>query len=82
MIQNNNLCSCLTPNGYIEEKHCRVCGGFSLFYVRHIEECNQSLRKELEEVRDFAIWMTGCGYDFCQHEYFCKQRDKLLKGAA
>ena len=33
----------------------------------------------IEELQDFAIWMTGCGYDFCQHEYFCKQRDKLLK---
>ena len=33
----------------------------------------------IEELRDFAICMTGCGYDFCQHDYFCKQRDKLLK---
>lgn len=32
-----------------------------------------------DELVDFAIWMTGCGYDFCQHEYFCEQRDKLLK---
>ena len=39
--------------------------------------------KELEAeklaLQEFAIWMTGCGYDFCQHEYFCQQRDKLLK---
>ena len=39
--------------------------------------------KELEtkvlELQEFAIWLTGCGYDFTQHEYFCKQRDKLLK---
>ena len=33
----------------------------------------------IDELRDFMIWMTGCGYDFCQHEYFCKTRDKLLK---
>ncbi len=33
----------------------------------------------IEELQDFVIWMTGCGYDFCQHEYFRKQRDKLLK---
>lgn len=33
----------------------------------------------IDELRDFAIWMTGCGYEFTQHEYFCKQRDKLLK---
>jgi len=33
----------------------------------------------IDELREFAIWMTGCGYDFCQHEYFCKKRDTLLK---
>ena len=31
-----------------------------------------------EKLQDFAIWMTGCGYDFCQHEYFIKCRDELL----
>ena len=30
-------------------------------------------------LRDLVIWMTGCGYDFCQHEYFREKRDKLLK---
>jgi len=40
---------------------------------------NTRLREQVGELQDFAIWMTGCGYDFCQHEYFCKQRDKLLK---
>lgn len=34
---------------------------------------------EIEALRNFAIWMSGCGYDFCQHEYFIKQRDLLLK---
>ena len=34
---------------------------------------------EIDELKDLAIWMTGCGYDFCQHEYFCKKRDELLK---
>ena len=33
----------------------------------------------IEALRDFAIWMTGCSYDFCQHEYFIKKRDELLK---
>ncbi|MCP3681782.1 MAG: hypothetical protein GY861_03745 [bacterium] len=37
-------------------------------------------RKEIEELKDFCVWLTGCGYDFCKHEYFCKMRDKLLKG--
>lgn len=34
---------------------------------------------EIDELQDFAIWMTGCGYDFCQHEYYLKKRTKLLK---
>tara|TARA_R110000823_G_C15904311_1_gene497218 strand:+ start:1132 stop:1395 length:264 start_codon:yes stop_codon:yes gene_type:complete len=33
----------------------------------------------IDELKDFAIWMTGCGYEFTQHEYFNQQRDKLLK---
>jgi hypothetical protein len=37
-------------------------------------------QKLIDELQDFAIWMTGCGYDFCQHEYFCRKRDELLKG--
>ena len=37
---------------------------------------------EIEALKDFAIWMTGCGYDFCQHEYFIKCRDELLIGKA
>jgi hypothetical protein len=32
-----------------------------------------------KELQDFAIWMTECGYDFYQHEYFQDKRDKLLK---
>ena len=37
---------------------------------------NQS--DKIKELQEFAIWMTGCGYDFCQHEYFIKCRDNLL----
>jgi len=33
----------------------------------------------IEELQDFCIWLTGCGYDFSQHDYFIHQRDKLLK---
>ncbi|MFW5794550.1 MAG: hypothetical protein ACOCV1_03595 [Bacillota bacterium] len=36
-------------------------------------------KQRIEDLMDFCIWMTGCGYDFTQHEYFCEQRDKLLK---
>ncbi len=33
----------------------------------------------VKELKDFAIWMTGCGYDFTQHDYFLQKRDELLK---
>jgi hypothetical protein len=33
----------------------------------------------IDHLREFAIWLTGCGYDFTQHEYFIEQRELLLK---
>jgi hypothetical protein len=39
----------------------------------------QAVSEERDELKDFAIWMTGCGYDFCQHKYFREKRDELLK---
>ena len=30
--------------------------------------------KKIAEIQDFAIWLTGCGYDFTQHEYYLKNR--------
>jgi 4-diphosphocytidyl-2C-methyl-D-erythritol kinase len=38
----------------------------------------KQLEQENEELKDFAIWMTGCGYDFTSLDYFNKMRDKLL----
>ncbi len=38
-----------------------------------------ALEKRDDELVDFAIWMTGCGYNFTQHKHFNKMRDKLLK---
>lgn len=49
------------------------------------EQAATMLRQQQAEIgalKDFAIWMTGCGYDFCQHEYFIKCRDELLVGKA
>ena len=37
-------------------------------------------QETINELIDFAIWMTGCGYEFTKHEYFNEQRDKFLKG--
>ena len=42
-------------------------------------ELSRQLERENNELKDFVIWMTGCGYDFCQHSYFCETRDKILK---
>lgn len=35
--------------------------------------------KEIEDLREFVIWMTGCEYNFTQHQHFCNERDRLLK---
>ena len=24
----------------------------------------------IERLQELVTWMTGCGYDFCQHDYF------------
>ena len=37
------------------------------------------LEAQVNDLKAFAIWMTGCGYDFTQHQYFIDQRDKLFK---
>jgi hypothetical protein len=42
------------------------------------KKCDEK-KKKIELLVDFAIWMTGCGYDFAQHEHFRKKRDELLK---
>jgi hypothetical protein len=33
----------------------------------------------IEELQDFAIWMAGCGYDFCQHDYYIEKRKLLTR---
>jgi hypothetical protein len=62
--------------GGCEEAECGHHGNW--YAVEKNKQLDQS-RKENEELKDFTIWMTGCGYDFCQHEYFKEQRNKLLK---
>ncbi len=38
-----------------------------------------AVSEERDKLKELEIWMTGCGYDFCQHDHFCKKRDELLK---
>lgn len=48
---------------------------------KHFDEILERLdvaNKTIGQLQDLVIWMTGCGYDFCQHEYFTKARDRLL----
>lgn len=47
--------------------------------IKSYEPIFRQAADRIEELQDFCIWLTGCGYDFCQHDYFIKQRDKLLK---
>jgi hypothetical protein len=63
--------------------HCTCRGDYELCIKT---ECSQHESwiakqriKKIDELMDFCIWLTGCGYDFCQHEYFIERRDKLLK---
>lgn len=48
--------------------------------VTALEKTTSEQQAKIEALKDFAIWMTGCGYDFCQHDYFIKCRDALLVG--
>ena len=36
---------------------------------------------KLKELQDFAIWMTGCGYDFTKHEHYLKNKHLLTDEA-
>ena len=50
--------------------------------LKNVWKVVEGKQTKIEALKDFAIWMTGCGYDFCQHEYFIKCRDELLIGKA
>jgi len=47
--------------------------------AKDISDKLSAAAKAIDDLQDLAIWMTGCGYDFCQHDYFCERRDELLK---
>ena len=56
-----------------------IISGKSFEVEDEVGELIHLISIERDELKEFAIWLTGCGYDFCQHPYFCEQRDKLLK---
>ena len=47
-----------------------------------VKELIDQQAQEIEQLKEFAVWMSGCGYDFTQHDYFISCRDSLLKKAS
>jgi len=45
------LCNCYS-NRYIDGKYCHSCGGINPQYIKHIEDCNKSLKAELDAVEN------------------------------
>jgi len=67
----SDQCKYCAVRGNINECRSIPCSQLDNWYAKEQQ-------KKIDELQDFAIWLTGCGYDFEQHDYFCKQRDKLL----
>lgn len=38
---------------------------------------NAGYEAKQKKLQEFAIWLTGCGYDFTQHQYFLDNRHLL-----
>ena len=58
-----------------ETEHKLMDSDLALAFAKRLDKKDELIN----ELQDFAIWMTGCGYEFTQHKYFNQQRDKLLK---
>lgn len=43
-----------------------------------MQVCEELKDAEIAALRGFAIWLTGCGYDFTQHQYFLDNRHLLI----
>jgi len=56
--------------------------GRAIILYRESATMLRQQQAEIEALKEFAIWMSGCGYDFTQHNYFIKCRDSLLKKAS
>ena len=35
--------------------------------------------REVKQLQDFAIWMTGCGYDFTKHKHYMENKYLFTK---
>jgi len=65
---------CSSCNKVVKEGSCmnHLCGNA----YPNLSEKPQEQRVDLQEL---AIWMTGCGYDFTQHEYYMKNKHLLTE---
>lgn len=45
--------------------------------TRQMQEGLDAKDRELGALRDLAIWLSGCGYDFTCHQYFLDNRHLL-----
>lgn len=69
----------LQENGILRDVKGDIVGRrYDGKYVDGLISERNKLKHEKTKLQDFAIWLTGCGYDFCQHDYFIKKRDELL----
>jgi len=58
----------------------------SIAHLREVNAAEAALRARAEaaeadadQLRDFAIWMTGCGYDFASVPAFRERQHLLIK---
>ena len=61
--------------GYIWTPFCRIERRW-----KNMKDRLFVARTEYQKLQELAIWMTGCGYDFTQHDYFVRERHLLSAG--
>ena len=71
--------SCIEWNGELKYSDTQLDKAAILKAFAEKDKRIAELEAQVNDLKAFAIWMTGCGYDFTQHQYFIDQRDKLFK---
>lgn len=64
-------CWCDKETGHIEMIPC-----LAEAFAKRLDDKD----KLISDLQDLAQWMTGCGYDFCQHEFYTNNRHLLTDG--
>lgn len=50
-------------------------------YRKKATELKES-KEDFDKLQDLAIWMTGCGYTFMEHDFYLEKRYLMTKGVA